>query len=357
MKKRSVILLTAMLSASTIMMGSSSVLANGDHKAKSTHESNDHAQTEAVHEADDHTETETIHGTDDHAQTEAVHEADDHTVTEEAHEAGDHSAAAQQQENVLADGIYSAEFDTDSSMFHVNEANEGRGTLTVRDGVMTIHVSLVSKNVVNLFAGTAKEAQLEGAELIEPTTDTVTYSDGFSEEVYGFDIPVPALDEEFDVALIGTKEKWYDHKVSVSDPQFIEPLADDDTESDEASESTADHADGKTATDLGLTDGTYLADVTLTGGSGKATVESPAQLSVEGADVVLTLVWSSPNYDYMIVDGERYEPVNTEGNSVFEIPVTAFDTEFCVTADTTAMSVPHEIDYTLYLASDSIEEK
>ena len=43
------------------------------------------------------------------------------------------------------------------------------------------------------------------AELLEPTTDTVTYSDGESEEVYGFDIPVPALDKEFDVALIGEK--------------------------------------------------------------------------------------------------------------------------------------------------------
>lgn len=123
---------------------------------------------------------------------------------------------------VLEDGVYSAEFDTDSSMFHVNEANEGRGTLTVKDGVMTIHVSLASQNIVNLFAGTAEDAQKEGASLLEPVLDTVTYSDGMTEEVNGFDIPVPALDEEFDVALIGTKGTWYDHKVSVSDPQIIE---------------------------------------------------------------------------------------------------------------------------------------
>ena len=119
---------------------------------------------------------------------------------------------------VLEDGTYSAEFDTDSSMFHVNEANEGKGTLTVEDGKMTIHISLVSKNIVNLFPGTAKEAQKKGAKLLEPTTDKVTYSDGTTEEVYGFDVPVPALDEEFDLALIGTKGKWYDHKVSVSNP-------------------------------------------------------------------------------------------------------------------------------------------
>ena len=119
---------------------------------------------------------------------------------------------------VLEDGTYSAEFDTDSSMFHVNEANEGKGTLTVEDGKMTIHISLVSKNIVNLFPGTAKEAQKKGTKLLEPTTDKVTYSDGTTEEVYGFDVPVPALDEEFDLALIGTKGKWYDHKVSVSNP-------------------------------------------------------------------------------------------------------------------------------------------
>ncbi len=124
----------------------------------------------------------------------------------------------EEEPGILADGIYSAEFNTDSSMFHVNEANEGRGILTVKDGEMTLHVSLASKSIVNLFVGLAEDAQKEGAELLKPTTDTVTYSDGMTEEVYGFDIPVPALDEEFDLALIGTKGKWYDHKVSVSNP-------------------------------------------------------------------------------------------------------------------------------------------
>ena len=126
------------------------------------------------------------------------------------------------QTSVLEDGIYDAEFDTDSGMFHVNEANNGRGTLTVENGKMTIHISLASKKIVNLFVGTAEDAQKDGAELLQPTTDTVTYSDGTSEEVYGFDIPVEALDQEFDLALIGTQGIWYDHKVSVSDPQKVE---------------------------------------------------------------------------------------------------------------------------------------
>ena len=119
----------------------------------------------------------------------------------------------------IEDGVYLAEFDTDSSMFHVNEANEGKGVLTVEDGKMTIHVSLASKKIVNLFPGLAADAKKDGAALLEPTTDSVTYSDGYTEEVYGFDIPVPALDEEFDCALLGSKGKWYDHKVTVSNPE------------------------------------------------------------------------------------------------------------------------------------------
>ena len=118
----------------------------------------------------------------------------------------------------IEDGTYIADFKTDSSMFHVNEANDGKGTLTVKDGKMTIHISLVSKKITNLFPGTAEEAQKEGAALLQPTTDEVTYSDGEKEEVFGFDVPVPALDQEFDCAILGEKGKWYDHKVTVSNP-------------------------------------------------------------------------------------------------------------------------------------------
>ena len=171
----------------------------------------------------------------------------------------------------LPDGVYTAEFNTDSSMFHANEACDGKGTLTVKDGSMTIHVSLASKSIVNLFYGLAADAQKDGAELLQPTTDTVTYSDGLSDEVYGFDIPVPALDTEFDVALIGKKGVWYDHKVSVSNPV---PLV-------EA---------GKTVTDLGLTDGVYTVEVGFAGGSGKAYVLTPCTVTVTDGAAVATIV-------------------------------------------------------------------
>lgn len=125
-------------------------------------------------------------------------------------------------EPVLEDGTYTAEFNTDNGMFRVNETCDGKGTLTVKDGKMTMHVTLLSKNIVNLFVGTTEEAKKDGADLLEPTIDTVTYADGTTEEVHGFDIPISVINEKFDLALIGTKGVWYDHKVSVDNPVKVE---------------------------------------------------------------------------------------------------------------------------------------
>ncbi len=131
----------------------------------------------------------------------------------------EHTAAAiAKPDSTLADGVYTVDFDTDSSMFRVNETCEGKGILTVDNGEMTVHVTLLSKKIVNLFPGAADEAKADGAALLEPTLDTVTYSDGMTEEVFGFDVPVEVLNEEFPLAIIGTKGVWYDHMVSVSNP-------------------------------------------------------------------------------------------------------------------------------------------
>ncbi len=119
----------------------------------------------------------------------------------------------------LANGDYEVAVATDSSMFHLNETCDGKGTLTVSDEGMTVHITLVSKKIVNLYAGKADQAEADEAGWIQPTTDAVTYDDGYKEEVYGFDIPVPVLDEPFDVAILGSKGKWYDHTVTVSSPE------------------------------------------------------------------------------------------------------------------------------------------
>lgn len=251
------------------------------------------------------------------------------------------SSAAEQADSgqtnaKLPNGVYTAEFKTDSSMFHVNEAYDGRGTLTVKDGKMTIHISLTSKNIVNLYPGLAEDAAKEGAELLSPTEDTVTYSDGMTEEVYGFDVPVPVLEEEFDLALIGTKEKWYDHKVSVSNPM----LSGNETEGSAS-----------------LEDGIYSIDIIFEGGSGKAKILSPVAVTVANGKATAEVRWSSPNYDYMIVDEEKYLPTNKEGNSTFEIPVSKFDEPMEVIGDTVAMSKPHEVEYTITFDSKSATAK
>lgn len=253
----------------------------------------------------------------------------------------------------IADGTYVATFTTDNSMFHVNEANKDLGILTVADGKMTIHVSLQSKKIVNLYPGLADDAQKDGAELLEPTTDTVTYSDGYTDEVYGFDVPVPALDEEFDVALLGSKGKWYDHKVIVSNPvegDDIQAVINGASESSSEADSSSD-----ASASADVADGEHTVEVALEGGSGKATVESPTTIRKNGDEYTAVITWSSPHYDYMIVGGQRYEPVNTDGNSVFEIPVASLDTPLEVIADTTAMSEPHEIEYTLTFDSSTIK--
>ncbi len=130
----------------------------------------------------------------------------------------------------LEDGVYSAEFVTDSKMFHANEACEGKGTLTVKDGQMHFHVSLQSKKILHLYLGKAADAEkalkaMEAGEeeenLLDPTTDTVTYSDGMTDEVFGFEFPVEKVGEDFDLALIGTHGNWYDHVVSIQNPERI----------------------------------------------------------------------------------------------------------------------------------------
>lgn len=226
----------------------------------------------------------------------------------------------------LKDGVYSADFKTDSSMFHVNDAYGGKGVLTVKEGKMTIHVTMPSKQILSLFCGKADAAKAPGAILIEHTVDSVTHPDGFVEKAHGFDIPMPYLDKEFDCALVGKKGKWYDHKVSVSNPVPT------------------------------VNDGSYNADVTLKGGTGRTTVISPAELTVENGLIWATIVLSSPNYDYMTIGETRYDRINTEGNSAFRIPV-ILDKDIGIKALTVAMSDPHLIEYTLHFDGGSLRTR
>ena len=157
-----------------------------------------------------------------------------------------------------------------------------------------------------------------------------------------FTIPVAALDAGVPCAAYSrSKELWYDRTLlfradSLPEDAFREGFF-------------------VTAESLGLEDGDYTVSVSLGGGSGRASVEPPCALWVEGGQAFARIVWGSKNYDLMCVGDKEFTPVNAEGNSVFEIPVTRFDRPMAVKARTVAMSEPHLIDYTLRFASDSLE--
>lgn len=86
-------------------------------------------------------------------------------------------------------------------------------------------------------------------------------------------------------------------------------------------------------------------EASLEGGSGRAYIESPVTVRTEGEKSYATLVFSSENYDYVIVGGTKYENENPGGRSTFTVPVDTFDEPLELIGDTTAMSKPHEIEY------------
>ncbi len=231
----------------------------------------------------------------------------------------------------LKDGVYQITVDSSSSMFHVKQCE-----LSVKNGVMTADMEMGGTGYLKLFMGTAREASKASEAEMIPFEEAADGS-------HHFTVPVEALDQELDCAAFSKKkEKWYDRVLVFRADSLLEDALKNGVQ--------------VTAESLGLSDGNYTVEVTLEGGSGKATVESPAKLTVKDQKAVATIVWSSPNYDYMKIGEEKILPISESGeNSVFEIPVTVFDRKMAAAADTTAMSTPHEIDYTLQFDSASIQ--
>ena len=143
--------------------------------------------------------------------------ADAETVVETVEEPAEESVEEPEVAKLdLEDGEYTVDFTTDSGMFHINETLDNKATLTVEDGVGTVHITLAGTGIINLYVGLAADAESDEANWLNYTEDEVTYDDGMTETVYGFDVPVSVLNEEFDLALLGTKGTWYDHKVKVT---------------------------------------------------------------------------------------------------------------------------------------------
>ena len=224
----------------------------------------------------------------------------------------------------LNDGTYTIKVDSSSSMFNVTDCQ-----LTVADGKMTAVMTMGGTGYQYLFMGKGADAEESGYIPFEETSDGANT----------FTVPVESLNTEIDCSAFSKKkEEWYDRTLVFR--------------ADSLPAEAFKNAPSSASSDI--EDGEYTVEVTLEGGSGKSSVESPAKLTVENGKAFAEIVWNSPNYDYMIVDGEKVLPFNTDGNSSFKIPVSEFDSKIDVKADTTAMSEPHEIEYTLYFNSESI---
>ena len=212
----------------------------------------------------------------------------------------------------IQNGIYSIEVDTDSSMFKIIDCQ-----LTVENDSMTAEITMSGQGYEKTYIGSVEQA------LADSGINHIDYKDVDGKRV--FNIPVAALDRDISCAALGDRSgTWYDHVIVFESTNMP-----------------------------GAAFLPCMIDAAMIGGSGRAGIESPANLFYRGGENIAEIVWSSPNYTYMLVNGVEYLPVNTGGNSTFEIPV-KLDTDIAVTACTVAMSEPREIDYTLYFDSSSI---
>lgn len=232
--------------------------------------------------------------------------------------------------DALKDGVYEVRVDSSSGMFRITECE-----LTVQDGAMSAVMTMSGTGYLKLYMGTGAEAE-QASE-----ADFIPFVENADGE-HTFRVPVEALDKEINCSAFSRKkETWYDRVlVFCSGSLPAEAFAD---------------GEAATAKSLKLEDGSYTVAVRLEGGSGRAAVETPAALRIEDGKAFAVITWGSSNYDYMKVDGEKLDLINTGGNSSFEIPVRVFDRKMPVIADTIAMSEPHEVEYTLVFDSTTIK--
>ncbi len=233
--------------------------------------------------------------------------------------------------DALKDGVYEVRVDSSSGMFRVTECE-----LTVQDGAMSAVMTMSGTGYLKLYMGTGAEAE-QASE-----ADFIPFVENADGE-HTFRVPVEALDKEINCSAFSRKkETWYDRVlVFCSGSLPAEAFAD---------------GEAATAKSLKLEDGSYTVAVRLEGGSGRASVETPAALRIEDGKAFAVITWGSSNYDYMKVDGEKLDLISTGGNSSFEIPVRVFDRKMPVIADTIAMSEPHEVEYTLVFDSTTIKK-
>lgn len=255
-------------------------------------------------------------------------------------EAGKETALVPVYGSEIKDGSYEVEVKSSSSMFRIVKA-----ILKVENGVMTADLTLSGTGYLKLFMGIRDEA-LEAEE--ESYIPYVEDEDG----AYTYTIPVEALNMEFSCAAYSKrKEQWYDRQLMISAASLPESAVVVETANLKADSSDL------LPVQTQIKDGDYTIEISLNGGTGKASVSSPAHLRIFNGKATVSIVWSSSNFDYMTAGGKKYLPEYTEEHSVFEIPVSVLAQEMEISADTVAMSRPHEIPYTLIFHWETLRKE
>lgn len=276
----------------------------------------------------------------------------------------------------IIDGTYLVDVVSNSKYFKISEAK-----LVAKNGKLKAQITIPSMSYLYVYMGTSAEAAKDEDHWID-----------FKEvdECTVFTIPVEALNKEIDCAAYSkSRKKWYDRKIvfdasslpegacqvpipdydlisdainvyGKDDEEYLSQIDSEASSTDDSSENTEDillHGTPEPS-QVDYPDGEYSIEVNMVGGSGRASVSSPTWMIVRDGKAYARLLWSSTYYDYMIVGDEVFYNLTTDGgNSVFEIPIVAFDESFPVIADTTAMGDPVEIRYELSFYSMTIGPK
>lgn len=233
--------------------------------------------------------------------------------------------------DMLKDGEYTIDVESNASMFKVVDCK-----LTVKEGKMTAVITMSGTGYTKMYMGSAEEAASASEE------DCIAYVET-AEGAHTFELPVEALNQEITCSSYSKKKAiWYDRTLVFQSAAL--PV------------DAYQEIEMTTVESMGLEDGEYQIEVSVEGGTGKVKVESPVTLTVKDGKATAAIRWTSPYYDYMLVNDQKYTPTETTDEiSAYEIPVEGFDWKMPVTADTIAMSTPHEIDYTLYFDSATLK--
>ena len=307
--------------------------ATEDKTEKTTAESTeDKTEKTTAESTEDKTEKTTAESTED--KTEKTEASSDSNIADSSEMVEAEDVTDENMTPITPDMVLVGEYDIDvlssSSMFKIVSTK-----LAVKDGKFTVTMTMGGKGYLYVYPGTPEEAAAADESAYIPFVED-------EEGNHTFTFEIPSLDTEIKCAAFSKKkEKWYDRSLCFLSSKLTR----------------GDYNEGFLITPgkLILNDGIYSADVNITGGSGRAGIESPAKLEIKDGEIFATIVWNSSNYDYMIVGGEKYEAEIVDDHSTFTIPVIAFDYRQVVTADTTAMSKPHEIEYSLRFDSKSIK--